>query len=57
MQQPEYEQIARLAYELYLDRGAEEGLALDDWLAAERELTKPGRRASSKHVSRRRKTR
>jgi hypothetical protein len=34
------EQIERRAYELYLDRGAEDGNDLADWLAAERELTK-----------------
>jgi len=32
---PDHEQIARRAYELYLCRGAGDGLALDDWLAAE----------------------
>ena len=33
------EQIERRAYELYLDRGSEDGEDLADWLAAERELT------------------
>ena len=32
------EEIAKRAYEIYLERGAEDGHALDDWLAAEREL-------------------
>jgi hypothetical protein len=32
------EQIARRAYELYAAGGYREGHALDDWLAAEREL-------------------
>lgn len=32
------EQIAERAYELYLNRGAEHGADLDDWLQAEREL-------------------
>ena len=30
--------IARRAYELYLQRGGEHGGDLDDWLRAEREL-------------------
>lgn len=33
------EQIERRAYELYLERGREDGHDLTDWLAAERELT------------------
>lgn len=32
------EQIAHRAYELYIARGGADGRALDDWLAAEREL-------------------
>lgn len=32
------EQIARRAYELFLDRGCQDGADLDDWLQAEREL-------------------
>ena len=35
---PTAEQIERRAYELYIDRGCEDGHALADWLAAEREL-------------------
>ena len=31
--------IAERAYELYMNRGREEGRDLDDWLEAERELT------------------
>lgn len=31
--------IARRAYGLYLDRGRADGHDLDDWFAAERELT------------------
>jgi hypothetical protein len=31
--------VARRAYELYLARGGADGLAMEDWLAAERELT------------------
>jgi Protein of unknown function (DUF2934) len=33
------EQIERQAYELYLERGGEDGQDIADWLAAERELT------------------
>jgi Protein of unknown function (DUF2934) len=32
------EEIARRAYEIYLDRGCENGRDVDDWLAAEKEL-------------------
>jgi len=30
--------IARRAYELYVQRGRQEGMALQDWLQAERQL-------------------
>jgi hypothetical protein len=33
------DRVAARAYERYLARGGEDGLDLDDWLAAERELT------------------
>jgi hypothetical protein len=33
------ERVAQRAYELYLARGGSDGRAMDDWLAAERELT------------------
>jgi hypothetical protein len=33
------EEIRRRAYEIYLERGAQPGLELEDWLHAERELT------------------
>jgi hypothetical protein len=33
------EEIRRRAYEIYLQRGAEPGLELEDWLQPERELT------------------
>jgi hypothetical protein len=36
--QPSKEQIELLAYELYLQRGAQPGQDLADWLAAEQEL-------------------
>ena len=35
---PTEEQIARRAYELYRERGGEDGYDLEDWLRAEREL-------------------
>lgn len=35
---PDHDDIARKAYELYLERGAEEGHAIRDWLDAESEL-------------------
>jgi len=35
---PSYDEIARRAYELYLERGGEEGRAEEDWLRAEDEL-------------------
>ena len=34
--------IARRAYDLYLARGCEHGHDLDDWLRAERELSRNG---------------
>ena len=36
---PSPEEIARRAYEIYLERGATDGQDMDDWLRAERELT------------------
>jgi hypothetical protein len=36
---PDPERIAARAYELYLARGGGEGRAIDDWLAAEGELS------------------
>jgi hypothetical protein len=36
---PSYETIAKRSYELYLSRGAEPGHEVEDWLAAEAELT------------------
>lgn len=32
------ERVALRAYELYLARGGADGMAMEDWLAAEREL-------------------
>ena len=36
---PTREEIERRAYEIYLKRGGEHGNELDDWFAAEKELT------------------
>ena len=41
------ERIAARAYELYLARGAADGQAQDDWLAAERELSNGSRSSES----------
>jgi hypothetical protein len=35
---PAREEIELRAYEIYLERGGKEGSAVDDWLAAEKEL-------------------
>jgi len=37
---PSRDEIARLAYRFYETRGRRDGQDLDDWLAAERELTR-----------------
>jgi hypothetical protein len=37
-EQPAYDDIARRAYELYQERGGNEGQDMDDWLRAEAEL-------------------
>ena len=39
-ERPSRDEIARLAYHLYETRGRRDGQDLDDWLAAERELTR-----------------
>jgi Protein of unknown function (DUF2934) len=36
---PMHEQIERRAYQIYLEHGFNPGNALEDWLAAEEELT------------------
>jgi Protein of unknown function (DUF2934) len=36
---PTLAEIEQRAYELYIARGREDGQALEDWLAAEKELT------------------
>ena len=38
---PVHEQIERRAYQIYLERGFHPGNALEDWVAAEKELTEP----------------
>lgn len=35
-----YEDVARRAYELFLSRGAQHGCDVDDWLEAERQVTR-----------------
>lgn len=42
------EKIRRRAYEIYLERGAEPGRGLEDWLQAERELTMDEFKAAGK---------
>ena len=37
---PTLTEIEQRAYELYIARGREDGHALEDWLAAEKELTR-----------------
>ena len=36
--EPSGEDIARRAYELYLQRGGEQGKDIEDWIRAEKEL-------------------
>ena len=36
---PSIGEIEIRAYEIYLERGGEDGRSIEDWLAAERELT------------------
>jgi hypothetical protein len=40
-ERPYDQRVALRAYELYLQRGGGDGRDIDDWLAAERELTHP----------------
>ncbi|MGH9744035.1 MAG: DUF2934 domain-containing protein [Candidatus Acidiferrum sp.] len=39
-QAPNNDQIARKAYELYLDHGSQNGRDVEDWLNAEKELSR-----------------
>ena len=41
---PAQEEIELRAYEIYLERGGKEGNAVDDWLAAEKELSESRQR-------------
>ena len=43
---PDDDAIAKRAYELYLQRGSVEGHELDDWLAAEAELSSAAAQAA-----------
>jgi hypothetical protein len=45
---PNHGEVARRAYELFLARGAEHGLAVQDWLEAERQLTATTQRLPKK---------
>jgi Protein of unknown function (DUF2934) len=40
LEPPSRDEIARLAYRLYETRGRRDGQDVDDWLAAEQELTR-----------------
>ena len=40
LEPPSRDEIARLAYHLYETRGRSDGQDVDDWLAAEQELTR-----------------
>ena len=44
--QPTFEQIQLRAYEIYFQRGRQDGLDLDDWFQAERELKASGHNRS-----------
>ena len=44
---PTPEQIQQRAYELYLERNGEQGHDIDDWLAAEKELTELSEQSTS----------
>lgn len=44
---PNLEQIRLRAYELYEERGREDGHDIEDWLRAEEEITKMNARAAS----------
>jgi hypothetical protein len=45
LREPSREAVARRAFELFLARGGAHGKDVDDWLRAERELTRPGKGA------------
>ena len=45
------DKIRRRAYEIYLERGAEPGRELEDWLQAERELTTDADQSSNRPLT------
>lgn len=45
---PTHEQIAKRAYEIYLERGYASGDPMQDWLRAEQELSAPARKSRTK---------
>lgn len=45
---PTHEQIAKRAYEIYLERGSTPGDPMQDWLRAEQELAAPAKKSRSK---------
>ena len=40
-EQPTVQEITRRAYQVYLERGGQDGSDVKDWLTAERELSEP----------------
>ncbi len=48
---PTAEQIEQRAYELYVERGCEDGHDVADWLAAEKQLTELSERSDSGTLS------
>jgi hypothetical protein len=48
---PTAEQIEQRAYALYLERGSQDGHALEDWLTAEREMTELSKLSEPSGVS------
>ena len=44
--EPTFQQIQVRAYEIYIQRGRQDGLDLDDWFQAEKELKTSGRNGS-----------
>jgi len=45
---PTHEQISKLAYEIYLERGCTPGDPMQDWLRAEQELAAPAKKSRTK---------
>ncbi len=45
---PTHEQIAKRAYEIYLERGCTSGDPMQDWLRAEQELAAPAKKSRSR---------